>query len=99
MQNDTLTAQERTDEPFNTTVLARHVDLGDDAAGYVHHLDRHTATVHRIAPDGTRERRTDLTARTERAPDALETYVEFVAEGVGWAERRKLVAADVFGGL
>lgn len=86
------------DEPFNTTLLARHVNLGTDAEGMIHHLDRATATVHRIDPaTGRRERRTDLTARNEPAPAALETYIAFVAEGVGWDDRRKYVAADFFG--
>lgn len=80
--------------------LRQHVCLGVDAEGFAHHLDRATATVHRIRPaTGTRERTTDLLARGEPAPAALETYIhDFVGGAVGWADRRKLTGRDLFGG-
>jgi hypothetical protein len=100
MSTKTPAAQESSGDRLFDALLADHVLLGRDAEGYVHHLDRQTATVHRIHPTtGARERRTDLTARPERPPRALEVYIRFVAEGTGWADRRKYTAADLFGGV
>jgi hypothetical protein len=84
------------DAPFDTS-LRRHVDLGDDGEGYTHHLDRHSATVHRIdTRTGERERTTDLTVRDEPAPRALEIYIHHVSQRVGWTVRRKFIGADLF---
>lgn len=79
--------------------LTTHVYLGRDAEGYHHHLDRSTATVHRVAADGTRERTVDLLARErdETAAGALEAYLAFVARSVAWDDRRKYTARDLFG--
>jgi hypothetical protein len=85
------------DAPFSPG-LTQHVDLGDDREGNVHHLDRETGAVHAIAADGSRVRRTDLTSYQHGpAPVALEAYIQVIADGVGWDDRRKYVGADLFG--
>jgi hypothetical protein len=90
------TSRQESSEPFDR-LLPQHVYLGRDRHGYDHHLDRATATVHRIATDGVRERRTDLTSRDEAAPRALEVYLRWIASSIGWDDRRKYVGADLFG--
>jgi len=74
-----------------TRLLADHVYLGRDREGYHHHLDRSTETVTRFDGTGTIERRTDIV-------DAdLDEYLAFVADGVGWRDRRQLATWDVWG--
>jgi hypothetical protein len=83
--------------PFDTD-LTTHVYLGRDQDGVDHHLDRATASVHWIDPEtGARVRRPDLTSLDVRAPAALEEYIDAVATGPGWDDRRKYVGADLFG--
>ena len=73
----------------------QHKNLGIDAEGYVHHLDWETRKVHRIAPDGARERVSRL---NEPAGNSMETYVhDFVGGQIGWFERT-LTSRDFFGG-
>jgi hypothetical protein len=86
---------ENCDAPFDRS-LTTHVYLGRDRDGRDHHLDRATASVHIIA-DGRRVRRPDLTSLDVPAPAALEEYIDAVATGPGWDDRRKYVGADLFG--
>jgi hypothetical protein len=88
---------DKTGAPFDRS-LTTHVYLGRDRDGRDHHLDRATASVHIIA-DGRRVRRPDLTSLDVAAPRALEKYIDAVATGPGWDDRRKYVGADLFGGF
>lgn len=72
--------------------------LGTDRNDYHHVIDRKRDVVHRVDPrTGARERVTDLYAAgdTDRG-DATETYVDFIADELGWADRI-LLARDIFG--
>jgi hypothetical protein len=69
---------------------------GCRGTGPCHH-HRATATVHVV--DGDRPRRPDLNSLDVAAPRALERYLAAVAADVGWADRRKFVGADLFGGF
>jgi hypothetical protein len=89
------TSRQESSEPFDRS-LTTHVYLGRDRDGRDHHLDRATASVHIIA-DGRRVRRPDLTSLDVAAPRALEEYIDAVATGPGWDDRRKYVGADLFG--
>jgi len=79
--------------------LAPYKWLGRDRNDHHHVLDRKRDVVHRIDPlTGERERVTDLYAddRLTQRGDAVETYVDFVADELGWADRT-LLARDIFG--
>jgi hypothetical protein len=70
-------------------ILPDHCYLGRDREGYAHHLDRQGAVIHRVdAATGGRERRVELAARDEPVLDAVGSYLAFVADGVGWLDRR-----------
>lgn len=72
------------------SLLPQHVYLGRDTEGYVHHLDRDQNVVHRFE-GGTRERVTPL-------GDAhLDDYLAFVADDLGWHERKQAATWDFFG--
>jgi len=79
--------------------LAPYKWLGRDRNDHDHVLDRKRDVVHRIDPlTGERERVTDLYAddRLAQRGDAVETYVDYVADELGWADRT-LLARDIFG--
>lgn len=70
-------------------ILSDHCYLGRDREGFQHHLDRRSAAIHRVDPEsGERERRVELAARDEPVLDAVGSYLSFVADGVGWDDRR-----------
>jgi hypothetical protein len=73
-----------------TRLLADHVYLGRDCEGYHHHLDRAADTVTRFDDAGRIERRTDLGDRP------LDHYLLFVADEIGWDDRRQLATWDVW---
>lgn len=54
--------------------LARHQEIGVDAEGYVHHLDRATGHVHRVDA-ASRERVCDLGLLDAAGGAAVEAYV------------------------
>lgn len=78
-------------------MLPTHVLLGLDSEGFLHHLDRKSQTVHRLTVGGHRWGRTDLSVRDEVPARALELYIRFVDSSVGWDERWKFTADDLFG--
>lgn len=74
--------------------------LGRDRNDRTHVLDRKRDVVHRIdVLAGERVAVYDLYAddRLAHRGDAIETYVDFVAERVGWTDRT-LLNRDIFGG-
>lgn len=72
--------------------------LGRDQHDHTHILDRKRDVVHRIdVLTGKRVAVYDLYAAGDDCRgNAIETYVDFVADRVGWADR-KLLNRDVFG--
>ncbi|WP_251342408.1 hypothetical protein [Haloplanus halophilus] len=76
---------------YTTKLLPQHVYLGRDREGYVHHLDRDANAVHRVEDAGERERVTPL-------GDAhLDDYLAFVADEIGWTDRKQAATWDFFG--
>lgn len=96
MSTNTPAAEKDSGNRLFDDLLTDHVFLGLDAEGYLHHLDRQTATVHRLTLDGRRERRTDLSVRECPPARALELYLRFVGTQIGWDDRRKVTAADLW---
>ncbi len=72
--------------------------LGRDQDDHTHILDRKRDVVHRIDPlAGDRVRVYDLYAAGDDCRgNAIERYVDFVDDELGWADR-KLINRDVFG--
>ena len=79
--------------------LAPYKWLGRDRNDHEHVLDRKRDVVHRIDPlTGERERVTDLYAAGDaHRGNAVERYVDFVTDELGWADR-VLLPRDIFGG-
>lgn len=73
--------------------------LGRDQNDHHHVLDRKRDVVHRVdLLTGERERVTDLYASgISTRGNAVERYVDFVADELGWADRT-LLNRDIFGG-
>jgi hypothetical protein len=80
-------------------LVPTYQDLGVDAEGYHHALDRRRDVIHRVDPaTGQRERVTDRRLDAHAAPgNATEAYIQHVAADVGWAERVP-TATDLFDG-
>jgi hypothetical protein len=89
--NDTPAQESAGTTDATSRCLPQHVYLGRDREGYHHHLDRAADAVYRFGEAGTIERRTDLDG------EHLDEYLAFVADGVGWDDRRQLATWDVWG--
>lgn len=94
-RRSTMTISEAS--PFKAGDLSRHTVIGRDQEDYRHHLDRESGKVHRMTISGTRERVTDITTRDAPVAVALELYVDFVEQAVGWDARQQIVGTDVWG--
>jgi len=82
------------------TTLPAYEWLGRDQDDHTHILDRKRDVVHRIDPlAAERVAVYDLYAdgRLDCRGNAVETYVDFVADELGWADRTFL-NRDIFGG-
>jgi len=85
-------------EAHNHRILPAYQWLGRDRNDKTHVLDRKRDVVHRIdVLAGERVAVYDLDAAdTDCRGNAIETYVDFVAERVGWVDRT-LINRDIFG--
>lgn len=73
-------------------IATTHKYLGVDAEGFHHHANEPRGLVYRIGAAGEIERVTELAGRH------LDTYIEFVAAQVGWADRQMIKAKTLLGG-
>ena len=76
-----------------------HKYLGRDRDGYHHHVDKSRGLVYRFDDHGDIERVTDLFEDPNPEMHHLDSYIEFVAEGCGWEDRRNITAEAIFEGF
>jgi hypothetical protein len=92
--NPSATTADTTDNCTDHTsaLLPKHVYLGRDTEGYRHHLDRGAGRVTRFDDAGAIERTTLLDDA-----EALDDYLAFVADEIGWHVRHQIATWDVWG--
>ena len=93
------TVEKRTDETSRRFIGTAHKYLGRDRDGYHHHADESRGLVYRFDEKGRIERVTDLFEHPNPEMRHLDSYIEFVAEGCGWEDRRIIKAETIFGGF
>ena len=77
----------------------QHKYLGRDRDGYHHHADESRGLVYRFDDEGQIERVTDLFEHPNPEMRHLDSYIDFVAEGRGWEDRRIIKAEAIFAGF
>lgn len=89
-----MTATPHTEENSSaeSPVRPRHIHLGIDGTGAAHCYDTRTESIHVIQPDGTREKRVDLTY--DGHLESIEHYVVEIGERRDW--RRLAFGRDAF---
>lgn len=86
----------RSDDTHSTYIGSPHKPIGRDAQGYVHHADEKRGFVYQIR-DGDVKGKVNINEHPDPQMRHLDSYVDYVAQNRGWADRVLIKTSEVFG--